>query len=118
MCEEMTKPNWKELFSKLDNDELFDVCEALSNYLIIVDWFAIGWFETKNGDEISHETYMDFLEYVRGDLCRTVRDEMAERWDGYCTEYLPSSDDDEDDDDDDNWYEHDEDDDADWDDEV
>jgi hypothetical protein len=113
MCEERSKPNWKELFSELDNDELFDVCEALSDYLIIADWFGIGYFETKDGDEISPETYMEFLEYIRGDFCRTVRLEMAERWDEWRSEYLPSNDDNDDEDDDTDWYDNDEDDDAD-----
>lgn len=78
-----TRSEWKAVFAQLDNEELLSVCGALSDFLIIPNWFNRRILEDVVGEPITPEAFQDFLEHVKkSDYDDEVSGRMRDIWNG------------------------------------
>jgi hypothetical protein len=88
-----TRARWREIFDGESVEGLFDACAVLSEYLLIIEWFGIGYFTMADGDEATPKMYKEFLEYVSGMLyLDDIREEVGEKWIAWRDENYPATD--------------------------
>ncbi len=79
--------NWHNLFSTMTHGELTELCEALTDY-VIMDYWPAAWFDSDgDGKPISPEVYERFRLYLR--TCRQQYDEVTDLWYVWCEEGRP-----------------------------
>jgi hypothetical protein len=83
--------NWHKLLGNMTHGELTELCEVLTDY-VIMDYWPAACFDPDfdpdgNGKPISPEVYERFRLYLR--TCRQQYDEVTDLWDVWCEEGRP-----------------------------